>query len=51
VPGAPFACILTVYDRVHEEFVYNSYFAFRNNGVNEVASCVYVAWFILFRLF
>jgi hypothetical protein len=49
VSGAPFACILTVYDRVHEEFVYTSYPVFRNNGVDEVASCVDVAWFILYR--
>jgi hypothetical protein len=47
--GAPLVCIRPVYDRVHETFAYISYFVFRNNGVNEVASCVDVVWFILFR--
>ena len=42
-----FACVLTVYDQVHEEFVYVSYFVFRNNRFNEVSSCVDVVWFIL----
>lgn len=47
--GTPFACVLTVYDRVHEEFAYISYFVFRNNGVSEVAPCVDGAEFIIFR--
>jgi hypothetical protein len=49
VSAAPLACILTVYDRAHEEFAYISYFVFRNNSVNGVTSCVDEAWFILFR--